>query len=287
MSSSLFSGPWAAILAEAVVAHDLDTADPAALAGWLQERRQAWAGRIDTSGLAWFQRPKLPTGAFSTLLWVRVQPDEQARPGSFGGYRLTGHAIGDSCLFHVRGGELVRSFPQKESAEFQADPLVLGSVDLKRDHLLRFATLDEVCYPDDLLILCTDALAEWALRSYETGDLPAWDDFWRMPEDEWRSGILWLRQQGQIRIDDTTMVLLVVAEPAEQPAAAEPGVEADAALGWIRSASKEVRPVSARVADEADQASERMVQGFKSLKQKALRMYREKFGKRPEPPKKE
>jgi hypothetical protein len=115
-----------------------------------------------------------------------------------------------------------------------------------------------------------------------------------MPEDEWRSGILWLRQQRQIRTDDTTMVLLTVAppaEPAQRPPAAEPGAEADSAaeadLGWIRSASKEVRPVSARVADEADQASERVVQGFKSLKQKALRMYREKFGKKQEPPKKE
>ena len=155
------------MLVDAVMAGVPDPNLAEAFAAWLNEQRQAWTEQIDTSTLAWFQRAKLPLGAFSTLLWIQVVETDRDQPGAFGAYRLRGFAIGDSCLFHVRRGELVRSFPLQTSAEFQADPLVLGSIDLKRDHLMRFTALDELCYPDDLLVLCTDALAEWAMRMHE------------------------------------------------------------------------------------------------------------------------
>ena len=212
VSSALFSGPWAAILAEAVVADSPNPCDPEEFAAWLQRQRERWAASIDTSSLAWFQKAKLPQGAFSTLLYARVCPVDDARAGAFGGYRLVAFALGDSCLFQIRGGELVRSFPLETSAQFEADPIVLGSVDLDRDHLLEFAILDEMCYPGDELILCTDAVAEWAVRCYEHGEPPAWSDFWQMSEDDWRSGVVWLRQERQMRIDDATMLMLRVVD---------------------------------------------------------------------------
>jgi hypothetical protein len=290
VSSSLFSGRWASILTEAAVGDAPDPAEEGLFAAWLATQRKLWAEGVDAASLPWFQRAKLPLGAFSTLLWVRVL-DAQPAAGSFGAYRLLAHAIGDSCLFQVRRGELVRSFPLRTSAELEADPIVLGSVDLKRDQLLQFATLDEVCYPEDLLVLCTDALAQWALRGYESGSLPDWDRAWDMPQEAWRAEIAALRQERQLQDDDTTLVMLRVAEelleavPApEQPtaAAAEP---APAPLEWIRSAAKGVQPVAARVADEMDQTSGRVLRGLKSLKDKALKKYREKFGKKdpPEP----
>ena len=72
VSSALFSGPWAAILAEAVVAESPNPGDPPAFAAWLRRQRERWAASIDTGGLAWFQKAKLPMGAFSTLLYARV-----------------------------------------------------------------------------------------------------------------------------------------------------------------------------------------------------------------------
>ena len=220
VSSALFSGPWAAILAEAVVADSPSPTDPAEFGNWLKAQRARWESSIDTTNLAWFQKAKLPTGAFSTLLYARVCPAEESHAGGFGGYRLIAFALGDSCLFQIRGGELVRSFPLERSEQFEADPIVLGSVDLKRDHMLQFARLDEMCYPGDELVLCTDAVAEWAVRCYESGDPPVWSDFWQMSEDDWRAGVAWLRQERQMRVDDSTMLLLrVVDEHAKLPAA--------------------------------------------------------------------
>ncbi len=297
VSSALFSGPWAAILAEKVVAECPNPCDAEEFGAWLRNQRQRWAESIDTSSLAWFQKAKLPSGAFSTLLCARVCEVENAPSGAFGGYRLVAFALGDSCLFQIRGGELVRSFPLETSDQFESDPIVLGSVDLKHDHLLEFALLDEMCYPGDELILCTDAVAEWAVRCKEQGDGPVWSDFWQMSEDDWRSGVLWLREQRQMRIDDATMLMLRVVDDrvATQTGSEEPKHGAAAAsgdsvseelapFGWLQSASKDLKSVSQQVAQQADQTSERVLQGLRGLKERALKKYRETFGKKNEPP---
>ncbi len=297
VSSSLFSGPWAAILAESVVADGPDPSDRESFSDWLRQQRARWAASIDTSSLAWFQKAKLPMGAFSTLLHTRVWEVDGVQAGAFGGYRLAAFAVGDSCLFQIRGGELVRSFPLETSDQFEADPIVLGSVDLKRDHLLQFAILDEMCYPGDELILCTDAVAEWAVRCYASGDPPAWNDFWHMSEDDWRSGVVWLRQERQMRIDDATMLMVRVVDdrvaielatehPHEHASEAASGEEVDdsSALGWLKSASKDIKSVSEQVADQVDHASERVIKGLCGLKDRTLKKYRETFGKKNVPP---
>ena len=214
VTSSIFARPWAEILTAATVADPPDPDDRQAFRRWLQQRREAWSQRIDTSSLAWFQRAKLPLGAFSTLLWVQVLPLEETRPGAFGAQRLRCLAIGDSCLFHTRHGEVLRTFPIHKAEELEADPLVLGSVDLGRDQLLQFHALDELCYADDLLVLCTDAIAAWALRLGESGRPPAWETYWDKSQQEWQQEIVRLRDQGQMRYDDATLMLLRVTETA-------------------------------------------------------------------------
>lgn len=105
-------------------------------------------------------------------------------------------------------------------------------------------------------------------RSYETGDPPTWNDFWLMTEDDWRSGVAWLRQERQMRIDDATMLVLRLVDehaplPAEdgrpQTAADEAADEDESSLDWIRAAAKSVKPISEQLAEQADQTSERMM----------------------------
>ena len=49
VSSSIFSGRWAAILAKAAVADPPDVHDQALLDAWLKRTRDAWAQSIDES----------------------------------------------------------------------------------------------------------------------------------------------------------------------------------------------------------------------------------------------
>ena len=114
VSSAIFSGLWARILVEAAVDGLPDPEDREAFAPWLAQRREAWSGKIDVSRLAWFQKPKLREGAFSTLLCVRLVAAEEDLPADASAWRLRGVAIGDTCLFLVRDGQTPAQVPHPE-----------------------------------------------------------------------------------------------------------------------------------------------------------------------------
>ncbi len=272
VSSALFSRQWAWTLAEAVLAEPPEVSDAEALAAWIGLRREKWSGQIDTGGLAWFQKAKLPMGAFSTLLWVRLLPVQQPQDGQFGAMRLLAYAMGDSCLLHIRHGQMVRSFPIQKAAELEADPLVLGSVDLGRDGQIDFQVLDEVCYADDLLVLCTDAVADWALRAIESGNPPAWDDYWTITDSQWQQEVVALRQQRGMRYDDATMLLLrVAAEDASIGRQEEPPTESEE--DW----KEKFASASQQFAEGVELASGQVARGWKKWKDKAVKKVRDKF----------
>ena len=309
VSSAIFSRAWAAILTEAVVADPPDVLNPEAFAAWMQQRRQTWSGQIDVAGLAWFQKAKMASGAFSTLLWVQLSVPEQEVEGAFGAIRLQCFAIGDSCLFHIRDGQLVRSFPIQHSSELQADPLVLGSLDLNHDHLMQFVSMDEYCYADDLLVLCTDAVADWVLRTYESEAAIDWDHYWQLSPEQWASEIIQLRDQQAMRYDDATMVILQVGkEAAKEEEGAEPGDhqrtekkeqppvagksirvlpqavdisktgEARAMPATDSGSTDSPNSASQQISEKVDHASDKMLKGLRKLKDKTIEKYNKKFG---------
>jgi hypothetical protein len=241
VSSAIFSGPWARLLTLGVIAEPPPLTDGAAFQTWLADKRAAWANSIDASKLTWYQRPKMVDGAMTTLLWLELLPVEANAAGLATRYELHSFAIGDSCLFHLRGGELLYWFPLESSSEFGLNPAVVGSVDRQLDHLLEFKARDHDCLPGDLLVLATDAVALWAVERQESGEAVDWSRYWDYPDDDWRAEIFSLRDAKQMRFDDSTLVLLRVIE--EQPA---PAVDYDELIG----------PDLAMTADEATAAPE-------------------------------
>lgn len=217
VSSAIFSGPWARILTRAVVAETPDMEDTAAFVEWLARQREAWKAEIDTSKLTWYQRPKMAAGAMTTLLWVELWPEQTGDDGLAKTYVLRYYAIGDSCLFHVRDGRTLYTAPINHSSEFGLDPSVVGSIDRKLDHLLAFSSANVECLPGDLLVLCTDAIALWAMHRAENGDPLDWESYWNMPYDEWRDEIFAARAETKMRFDDSTLVLLRVIEEIPAP----------------------------------------------------------------------
>ncbi len=212
VASGIFSRSWATILTESMLADTPDPADKDAWRQWLAQRRAAWSARIDVNRLAWFQKAKLKDGTFSTLLAVRLLPVEGASPAESASpvesvspadgispdqppaWNIRGYAVGDTCLFYLREGKTVRTFPIETAAEFDADPLVIGSVNLSRDELVGFRNFEECGRPGDLLVHCTDAVAAWALRRSESGQAPAWENYWDMPEETWQAEVMSLRE---------------------------------------------------------------------------------------------
>jgi hypothetical protein len=218
VSAGIFSGQWARILTQTTVAEPPNLEDITGFQAWLARQRAAWAAPIDVSRLAWHQRPKMIDGAMSTLLWLILSPNDGQSNAPPDSYRLESFAIGDCCLFHIRQGQWLRSFPLQTAAEFNLTPGMIGSIDQKRDHLLEFHAITDLCLPGDLLVLCTDALAQWALGQCGAGSPVNWELYWEMPFEAWQEEIAALRRDNQIRYDDTTLLLLrVVDENAAAP----------------------------------------------------------------------
>jgi hypothetical protein len=217
VSEGIFSVQRARILTQTTVAEPPNLEDPVEFQAWLARQRAAWAAQIDTSRLAWYQRPKMIDGGMSTLLWLALSPNNGQPDAVTGSYCLEGFAIGDCCLFHVRHGKQLRSFPVQSAADFDLTPGMIGSVDQKRDHLLEFQAIADVCLPGDLLALCTDALAQWALARSEAGEPVNWEDYWTTPVESWQEEIIALRGDRQLRYDDTTLLLLRVVEETVAP----------------------------------------------------------------------
>lgn len=224
VSSAIFSGPWARVLTREVVAAPPNLDDSAAFQDWLARNRAAWSSQIDVSKLTWYQRPKMVDGAMTTLLWIELAPVELGENGLAKNYHLRMFAIGDTCMFHLRGGQTLSKFPLESSSEFGLNPAVIASIDRKRDHLLAFKAAEADCLPGDLLVLCTDAIALWAYERAESGEPVAWEDYWELDAGRWRDEIFSLRDAARMRFDDSTLVLLRVIEetpaPAPEPEAA-------------------------------------------------------------------
>ena len=200
VSSAIFSRSWAEILTRRCVDDPPQVDDAESFGRWLTEPRKQWAAAIDPSKLAWHQRSKLKNGAFTTLLAVALSDAPSPQ--------LAAWAIGDCNLFHLRSGELLASFPIDNAAAFGIDPLVIGSIDANRDHLLEFTSTTLDCAAGDEFVLATDAIACWAVAESEAGRAVDWSEFWDMDDAAWQARILDLRQQGVMRVDDATLLLL-------------------------------------------------------------------------------
>jgi len=213
VTSGIFSRQWARILTRAAVDGWPDPSDEERFPAWLAELRAKWETEIDTAGLAWYQRAKLREGGFSTLVWLRLLENDALRDGQEASPAEV-MAIGDSCVFHVRNDELLESFPLDAASEFDSSPLVLGSVDLNRDDQLQFERMEISCCAGDMLVLCTDAVAAWALQRQEQGEPVAWSTYWDMSPEVWATEVCELRMQSKMRYDDATLLLLRVGQVA-------------------------------------------------------------------------
>lgn len=215
-SESLLARRWARHLATAfgtapehpATADGFTAAYQRAVAGWEVSLAQYMQERADrNSPIQWYEEPGLARGAHSTLLaaefrWAADGDEPQ----------WTAAALGDSCLFQVREGELQRAFPVGRSTDFSNQPALLSSSGTDLEVLRRHLTVTTGdLVPGDTYYLATDALAAWFLRMAETGQ--AKDEPWRpllaldeSNQGEFASLIVKQRDNGMMRDDDTTLV---------------------------------------------------------------------------------
>ncbi len=210
-SEGMLSGQWAQILVRAycraISASQMPDLLARALPSWREWKQHYLDLRIrQDRPVQWFEEPGLEKGAFSTLLGLTLLDGES--PG-----RWEATALGDSCLFQVRAGELVEALPIDDAEAFGSRPFLIASNPARNNGLL-----ERVHYgagewqPGDRFYLMTDALAHWFVRECEAGEAP-WDLLRAADSSEaFDAWTTMLKRDRQIRNDDITLLCLEVVE---------------------------------------------------------------------------
>jgi hypothetical protein len=200
-SEASFAADWAKLLAEGFVAA---RGKPWQGLDWLPPLRKRWAAAVDGRALPWYAETKRDAGAYATLLGLVLQPPAGKKPGTWRAL-----AVGDSCLFHTRGGRVLAAFPLERSEAFGSQPPLLGSrdggpePDSEQAHG-RYRS-------GDRFLLMTDALAQWFLAEDEQGASPAEEvDGLLIAVDPEAAFVSWVgERRGQgLRNDDVTLLVV-------------------------------------------------------------------------------
>jgi serine/threonine protein phosphatase PrpC len=242
------SGDWARLLVDLFVESPLVAprsedpvgwAEQSGLRTWVEAAVGRWneAARIQprSEGLPWYVERAAERGSYATLLGFTItEPEPESVPApqagtgepSVGVLRLTAVAVGDSCLFIVRSGKVIRTFPVQSSSELTLGPRLLSTApDANEAALEVSAFLPHVdLLNGDVVVMTTDAIAAWLLSAMEgecsrdgervieilTTEIKTDAHFANLIANE--------RSAGAMRNDDCTVVIVQVSNAEDRPA---------------------------------------------------------------------
>jgi hypothetical protein len=226
-AESPYAALWAHLLVEEFVRQ---SARVPLWANWLPSLQERWAAHVLLHGrwadqvsevsseelwpaaeaadsdVPWYLEPGLTQGAFATFLGLVIEENSW--------HAL---AVGDSCLFQVRQGEMIGAFPVTSAADFSNAPWLVGSRTSPGEvpHKNGLQQTGD-WQPRDRFWMMTDALAQWFLLQVESGGKP-WlalepllhtsgdDDLAQQAFAAWIEG---LRAARQLRNDDVTLLAI-------------------------------------------------------------------------------
>ncbi|HWF87450.1 MAG TPA: hypothetical protein VN659_01405 [Pyrinomonadaceae bacterium] len=162
-----------------------------------RELHDSWNGLT----LSWYSEEKARNGSFAAFVGVELDLD---------GPSWKAIALGDSCLLHCRGAELLKSLPLTRSELFNSTPVLVASNAKLHDSTMPSVVIESgSCENGDVLLLMSDAAASWCLQRFENGDFDA--DFLTARTDEELNRFFDdERQAGRIRNDDLAIMRIEI-----------------------------------------------------------------------------
>ena len=191
-SESAFADSWARILVESYVLF------PGSWSDWLPAARDRWMAEVGDRELPWYAETKVQEGAYAAMLGI-----------AFKGRRWRATAVGDCCVFQVRGQGLLRGFPIRDARQFDNRPSLVGSQKRQAgEPRARRIHANGALQSGDTVFLMTDALAQWFLKEAEAGQQP-WSRLRSIGTDaQFVECLTSLRDTKGLRNDDVTMTLI-------------------------------------------------------------------------------
>ncbi len=204
-SEGIFVRSWAKLLSRSYIETRFDPADTVKRLAWLSACRKLWLQQINFPKLRWSQQNKVDeTGGAATFLSWQLGRAADGSPA------WKAWAVGDSCLFWIRGNRLRATFPVTHSRHFANAPWLLST----RSDMAEPAPLFAAgrCEKGDLFLLATDALSQYLLRAVERRKEPNWHKLEALEGNAWRDRLEGLRDRKKIVNDDCTMIAIRVQE---------------------------------------------------------------------------
>jgi len=212
-----YSDLWAHALVKAFIEEPLRQDDDCEKFRWLQRARSIMQLPPDSPDLPYYARDNLDRPTYATFLGVYLQGKDSPHDEDCIACHIT--AVGDSCALHYSDGILQSGFPIESASDFNRTPTTLSSKG--RDECwksFRFHTLN--LKEDDLLILATDAVAQWLVHEENTLEKTEVVRKDRMEllcgqtAETWPGFVHALRAADKIEDDDSTAVIIKVADSA-------------------------------------------------------------------------
>lgn len=206
-----FSGLWANCL----VRHCTQTKlSEYAFLEAIKKAGNEWQTSLQGVELPWHAMEKVKQGAFSALAWLEIQYDP-LHPSTAYSWRAL--AVGDCCLFIAHNHNIYLSLPLQHPSEFNNSPVLIPSKSEKIDSIKgRIHMAKGSLKRGDQLILASDAMASWIMRKPVTDQ----SDYQKMirvitetaSSSQFSGWINTLRQSGEMRNDDTSVILIELGE---------------------------------------------------------------------------
>lgn len=213
-TEGILSGKWAEILIKTVCRSKNSSPDIRSLVEKASKAWDSWMKNYLTERekhnkpIKWYEEPGLKAGSFSTLLRLVLSDSGRSEGGDWHAI-----AVGDSCLFHIREGELIRSFPIENSSSFNNSPSLVSSNPSRNKDLIELSKmLSGEWRSHDSFYLITDALACWFLKENEARNSP-WASYPFIKNSNkinFESWIDHLRRSDKIKNDDVTLIHIEV-----------------------------------------------------------------------------
>ncbi len=207
-TEAAFSGLWANLLVRGYRKRLIGSRDRDTPRG-LDRLGRIWRKRVSEKPLPWYGEHKRAQGSFAALIGIELSVPEGDDSGAWKAY-----AVGDCCLFHLRGDRLLGSFPIEDPEDFGSRPVLLSSkMDRNGAALASAAVAWGEWSLGDVFCLMSDALACWFLTEHREGN-PPWHLARAFGTGDEDGGFLdkvsHLRAERKLRNDDVTLLRIAL-----------------------------------------------------------------------------
>jgi hypothetical protein len=132
--------------------------EPLAMSIWFERMQDRWSAQTPASD-DYIEQARRQQGALATFLGAQITGLDGPAPVWHAA------ALGDTVLFHVRDGRLLKHFPPLSAADFASNPDGISTRPgqlARMNGQLRFQ--QGYLAPGDILFCATDALAKWMIE---------------------------------------------------------------------------------------------------------------------------